>query len=168
VAVVVGAIVAVAAWRLALALGGAAPARTYAGLDTRADALLIGCALALAGVEAVPERLVRALAPIALAVLVAVFVRLGWTSRVMAMGGFTVVALCAAVLVVAAHRPGRIGRCLLGNRLVLWVGARSYGIYLWHVPMLFLAFRKLGANPASALLALAGTIALAALSYRWI
>jgi peptidoglycan/LPS O-acetylase OafA/YrhL len=38
---------AVAIWRIYLTESGAVPIRTYAGFDTRADALFIGCALAL-------------------------------------------------------------------------------------------------------------------------
>jgi peptidoglycan/LPS O-acetylase OafA/YrhL len=72
-------------------------------------------------------------------------------------------------LVIAAVVGGR-GRAVgwLGARPLAAVGAASYGLYLWHVPLL-LAARELGALPGAYLprLAVAAPLALAAGWLSW-
>ena len=42
-----------------------------------------------------------------------------------------------ALLVAAlAHPASRLGP-ILGSQPLRWIGERSYGIYLWHIPVLF-------------------------------
>ncbi|HEX6595892.1 MAG TPA: acyltransferase family protein, partial [Acidimicrobiales bacterium] len=88
-------------------------------------------------------------------------------------GGFTAVALLAAAVVAAAARPGRpvvLGR-ILGSRPLVWIGRRSYGIYLWFWPVLMLTRPDLDVPLRGApLLGLRVglTLALAALSYRFV
>jgi Predicted acyltransferases len=55
---------------------------------------------------------------------------------------------------------------LLQNRVLVWFGRRSYGLYVWHFPIYFL-FRKLE-TPALAPVAVAVAILVAALSYSFI
>ncbi|MBY0356001.1 MAG: acyltransferase [Rickettsiales bacterium] len=46
------------------------------------------------------------------------------------------VGACYALLILGLACDGRVGRRLLGNRLLLLVGLVSYGLYLWHEPFL--------------------------------
>ncbi len=75
----------------------------------------------------------------------------------------------AAIIVAAsqARRP----LALLSARPIAWLGRISYGIYLWHVPML-LWLRIEGLLPSSPWLALAAvtgpTLLMAAASFYWI
>jgi acyltransferase-like protein len=75
------------------------------------------------------------------------------------------------VLIGAVSHPAcRVGRGLAVAPL-RWIGRRSYGIYLWHWPVMALTRPGLDVRwPLWALvpLQIAATVALAAASYRWI
>src|SRR5262249_15027826 len=50
-------------------------------------------------------------------------------------GGYLVFACVAALVVlVAAHPASTITSRVLATRPMVWIGKRSYGIYLWHWP----------------------------------
>jgi peptidoglycan/LPS O-acetylase OafA/YrhL len=85
---------------------------------------------------------------------------------------FAVVAFAVMVpAVIGDTHRGRVRR-LLGQRWMLWLGAVSYGVYLWQVPWL-LELKRLGLEPGPwrvtlqwLLFGVGGTIALGALSYH--
>jgi hypothetical protein len=86
-------------------------------------------------------------------------------------GAMAIVPVAATVLVLAAGAerlragPG----LLLDRRPMAWIGARSYGIYLWHWPVLVLAAARFGPlTTAQRIGALAIVFGIAAMSYRWI
>lgn len=76
------------------------------------------------------------------------------------------VATCAALLPLV--HPGSWDARVLGIPPLQWIGARSYGIYLWHMPVVaFLPDRVLFGQPVlRGLLIVALTLLLAALSWR--
>ena len=155
------------------------PSRAYFGTDTRASGLLIGAALALVWR---PSRLRTDTGPGAPYVLDAagvgaLLLLLVWihtkTDFDMGMyrGGFLVVdVLTAAVIAVAAHPAARLGR-VLGCKPLVWVGRRSYGLYLWHWPIFVFTRPDLdlpfGGNPAL-VLRLGLTFVVAELSFRFV
>ena len=153
------------------------PSRIYYGTDTRVAGLLIGAALALVWT---PERL-KGRAPSlwldviglgALAGLAVFCLRLDEFQPLLYRGGFALVALTTAVAIaVAVHPRARLVPSLLSQRLLRWVGLRSYSIYLWHWPVYMVTRPQLdvpleGWPLLAVRLAITGV--LAELSYRYV
>jgi peptidoglycan/LPS O-acetylase OafA/YrhL len=137
-------IIEVNMWRLVLVQGHAEVTRIYSGFDTRADALLMGCALALAMELGLLDRLPRRSLEIAALVgatcigLVA-FRGPAWIA--FERGGYTLVALAAAaVIALVAVRSSTVAHRIFEVRWLVVVGQRSYGLYLWHFPVQVILF----------------------------
>jgi uncharacterized protein YjeT (DUF2065 family)/lysophospholipase L1-like esterase len=87
-------------------------------------------------------------------------------------GGFVLVDLLSlAVIAAVVHPASLLGRVGLGNRVAVWIGVRSYGIYLWHWPIF--VFTRPGIDVSwgvypTLVLRFALTFAIAALSYRFV
>ena len=148
-----------------------ATTRVYLGTDTRGAAILLGAALACAGALRIPERVVSAMAALALAVLGWAWLRLGGESELLYRGGFQVTELAACVLVYACvHHPGALVPRLFSLPPLRAMGAISYGVYLWHWPVyVVLSEERLRVGGISLLaVRLAATLAIAMISYRWL
>jgi len=110
--------------------------RLYFGTDTRADALLIGCTLALVWARGWLQAAARAFAWLAVPAVV-VLALLMWFATVpgrsLYLYGLLACSLAAGVLIVnvVAGRPAPLVRALELPALV-FVGKISYGLYLWH------------------------------------
>jgi len=153
------------------------PTRVYDGTDTRAFGLLIGAALAFVW----PSRHLRAEVAdgarwildgagfAGLAVFAVLVWRTGEYSPFLYRGGMVLLSFAAALMVAAAASPAsRFGR-ILGWWPLRWLGVRSYGIYLWHFPIIALTAPPGGGDtPARAILQVSATIGCAALSWRYI
>jgi peptidoglycan/LPS O-acetylase OafA/YrhL/lysophospholipase L1-like esterase len=134
-----------AMWMWAVSYGSEDVSRAYYGTDTRAHALLIGSlgALAVRSASAdVVQRVCRVLAPLALVGVGAAFVLLGDDERWVYGAGFAMFALVALVAMIGVvgmggARPPILGRLLAVTPLVM-IGRISYGLYLWHWPVIVL------------------------------
>ena len=76
-----------------------------------------------------------------------------------------------AALVIAAGQGGSstLMSKVFDNRVLVWIGDRSYSIYLWHWPVLILGDSYgLSHRPVAVLLLVALSIVLAAVSYRFV
>jgi len=118
------------------------PSRVYYGTDTRAFLLLMGILLALVWPwiqrlrQALP--LLELLGVAALVGAVLLFRQMQQFNPTLYRGGDLAAAFCFVVLVAAvAHPRTGIGEAL-GVAPLRWVGERSYGIYLWHWPIIVL------------------------------
>ncbi len=154
------------------------PSRVYYGTDTRAAELLVGAALAAvwpsqklsARIASSARTTIDAVGVVGLAVIGFMFVRVDEFSSFLYRGGFMVLAVgVAAVVASVAHPASRLGP-MIGCRPMRWIGARSYGIYLWHFPIIVLTTPEGTASPSAgrAVLQVAATFGVAALSWRFV
>jgi hypothetical protein len=85
-------------------------------------------------------------------------------------GGLVLLSIATAVLVAAlAHPASRLG-VLLGWAPLRWIGVRSYGIYLWHFPIIVLASPSGSGGPGLVrdVLQVGATFGIAALSWHYV
>ncbi len=124
-----------AAWMVACYALTHDRSRVYFGTDTRAQGVLIGAALAFfvfrRGVPVVRGWIVVA----ATAGVAGSMMFVGDGSTPIYTGGFTVVSLATAVLVLAAVRRNSLEERILSVRPLTATGRISYGLYLWHWPI---------------------------------
>jgi peptidoglycan/LPS O-acetylase OafA/YrhL len=122
------------------------PSRVYFGTDTHAMGLLIGCAAAAFWrYDKLNERLtadraaaMNGLGLFSIAGLAYFFIFVSELNEFLYRGGFLVLSILTATLVIVAAHPGLKFGLLLGNAPLKWIGDRSYGIYLWHWPIFVL------------------------------
>lgn len=158
------------------------PSRVYYGTDTRAFSLLIGAYLAfiwpshkLGARRAIrltkhTRALLDAIGGLALVGLLLMVAFANGFSPFLYNGGLVLCSVLTAIVIAVVVHPASIVGRIAGLAPFAWVGKRSYGIYLWHYPLLLLM------NPDPRietpwwlyLVQLAVVFACAAFSYRFI
>ncbi len=168
------AVSSIALYRWLLWHGGASVVRLYYATDTRADALLVGC---LAGLLFAWDGWPRGRAfKRAMQTLAALYVVLlgylvyttevedprvyQWVMPLVAWG-------TALALTVGLLWPPKIALAVLRWPVLVWCGRVSYGLYLWHWPVVWFLFPRADVTPPARriLVAAALSLVLTTLSY---
>ncbi|OQW55292.1 MAG: hypothetical protein A4S14_13205 [Proteobacteria bacterium SG_bin9] len=140
--IIVGLALAFWLWRIYLTVNGAPIAHLYRAFDTRADALLSGCALAVllkaVDISAYPrlwKACAMALVPIAALSLIACFTmnhHMRWYYCVSPLFG----AIPGVISVVGLLHPERtFMHKLYEHPVPVFIGRICYGLYIWHFPI---------------------------------
>ena len=148
---------------MAILLTPGDPTRVYYGTDTHAFGLLIGAALAVATSSQNTSKLasrwsgsvfpwrsdtawtiVSSLAGI---VILAAFFVMNDKDALAYKGGIFVICLATALLIAAAALGKGALIAPLSHPAMVWVGRRSYSMYLWHWPVFVIAGQLFDDNP---------------------
>ena len=143
--------------------------RAYYGTDTRAYQLLAGALLALTPwFFTTAARIKRSMEPVAILGVVAIIVLAtsAFDFDTIHRGIAATLATCAVIIAIETARTGAATRAL-SQPVATYLGRLSYGIYLWHWPVIFVLTRKTALEPV-ALFAVTCVLAtaLAATSYH--
>ncbi|MCI9129487.1 MAG: acyltransferase [Eggerthellaceae bacterium] len=151
------------------------PTRVYYGTDTRAFSLFIGAFVAVVSTgnkKRLAKGIRRAFAIIGLVGVLICLSIMGGEEAFTYRGGMVACSVLTAMLIYGTlwEDTGAIAR-VLGTAPFLWVGKRSYGIYLWHYPLVLL-FTNMNGNEGMELIGMAAavicTFACAELSFRFV
>jgi len=156
------------------------PSRVHYGTDTRSSGLMMGAALALLwrpeaawSQDRRGKRMsLDVVGGAASLVLLSTFLRVGEFDPFLYRGGFAVVSISTLLVIMAAVHPSTVlGRVVLSQPVLTWIGLRSYALYLWHWPIFVFTRpgidQPLGTLPTLAI-RLALTVAAAELSYGFV
>lgn len=117
-----------------------APTRIYAGTDTRADSILIGCLVAMAVSWHMLRLTAFTISVVKIAGLLSAIAAIAFLLDIWGIArntlyetGFTFFAVAVGVfifrvMVISAERYVRF----LESRYLVWIGKLSYSLYLWH------------------------------------
>ncbi len=124
------------------------PSRVYYGTDTRAFELLIGSFLAAVLANSKPftkkvsinhKNALKLISIITFSIFIFSVVFIDEYNSFLYRGGLFLFSLNTALLIACVCHPKGILGPILSWRPLRWIGTRSYGIYLWHYPIMVLS-----------------------------
>jgi peptidoglycan/LPS O-acetylase OafA/YrhL/FtsZ-interacting cell division protein YlmF len=136
---------------------GTDPSRVYYGTDTRIFSLLLGASLAVIW----PSRKLSTNLPsdirwkldfVGLFALGFIFYMFWSTDQYqdfLYQGGMVAMSVASLLVVAVIVHPSSKLNTILSFKPLRWIGVRSYGIYLWHFPVIVLTSPQWGADAPS-------------------
>lgn len=121
-------------------------ARVYFGTDTRLQTMLLGVILAFIWpafklrmqTARQPRMIIDGLGVLSLVSLFLCFRFVNESQNALYFGGFGLISLLTLFIIASAVMPSGLFAKGLANPLFLYIGSRSYSLYLWHYPVIVL------------------------------
>ncbi|UXR78861.1 MULTISPECIES: acyltransferase family protein [unclassified Staphylococcus] len=121
-------------------------ARVYFGTDTRLQTMLLGVILAFIWpafklrVQTAwqSKMIIDGLGVLSLAGLFLCFRFVNESQSALYYGGFGLISLLTLFIIASAVMPSGLFAKALANPLFIYIGSRSYSLYLWHYPIIVL------------------------------
>ena len=129
-------------WRLYLLYTGSSIERTYNGFDTHSDGLLIGCFLALIPSRPSRDKYAAKLMVFPLLGLILIILFLRYDAPFTHWVGLSIASLLSA-WIISGLQQKNLPSAILAHRIPVFVGKISYGLYLWHNPIIFVLKPKI-------------------------
>ena len=156
---------------------GIDPTRVYEGTDTRAFGLLVGAALAMVwpsrklSAERITLRgrlILDSIGVAGLVVIAILILRTSEYSPFLYKGGIVLLTVATTMTVAALVHPASWLGVAVGLAPLRWIGVRSYGIYLWHFPIIVLTAPGMQrASLGLQVMQVVATVSVAALSWQF-
>ncbi|MCM3691427.1 acyltransferase family protein [Neobacillus niacini] len=172
--------VIISAWLMAfIYIPGEDPSRVYYGTDTRAFSLLLGAALAFVWPSQKLSKTLPRHASLVLEIvgntglllIITLFVITSQFDPFHYQGGMLLLSIITIFVVAALAHPASVLAKWLSIKPLQWMGIRSYGIYLWHYPIIILTTPIVntdGLNFWRITLQIVSTLLLSEVSYRFV
>jgi peptidoglycan/LPS O-acetylase OafA/YrhL len=174
--IVLVAILSLICWRIYLNQIDTPYYRLYYALDTRFDSILSGSLLALLYQQEYFQvlilrkaKMIKAGAWISAAILTIFFFTISYLDRHLYNFYFVIIEIAAFIIILNSliNKSDFINK-VLRNKILMFIGTISYGLYLWHYPIIRFFHQYDFSRFATAVLAIATSLAMTILSWYMI